>query len=261
MDFNRYSDNYEETTSQATRISGQEQEFFVAIKRIRLLEELHRVGLDPGECSLLDVGCGVGLLEDTLDDAFGSVIGVDVAQDALKVARDRHPHSCFLRYDGTTLPFPNDSFDVSVAVCVMHHVPPPQWRTFLEEMVRVTKADGRVVVFEHNPLNPFTRLVVSRCEYDADASLLRGRKLHRLFKDVGLADQEIRYFLLFPWSGSVWRTIEHMVERVPAGAQYMITGTKVSGAGSTIDTRNRTLRQRIDDKNHRDLNRGGHSDR
>ena len=56
---------------------------------------------------------------------------------------------------GDDIPFPDDAFDLTYSVAVMHHIAePPLVRRTLAEMVRVTRPGGRILVWDHNPLNP-----------------------------------------------------------------------------------------------------------
>src|SRR5437588_7354869 len=87
---------------------------------------------------------------------------------------------------------------LSIAICVLHHVPPPQWVGFLCEMRRVVRPGGLVCLIEHNPFNPLTRLAVARCEFDRDAVLLRAGRMQALMVDAGLHDAESHYFLMLP---------------------------------------------------------------
>jgi hypothetical protein len=75
----------------------------------------------------------------------------------------------------------------ALSFCVLHHVPPTQWVGFLCEMRRVVRPDGLVCLIEHDPLNPLTKLVVARCEFDRDAVLLRAGRA-RALADTGLHD-------------------------------------------------------------------------
>jgi hypothetical protein len=81
-----------------------------------------------------------------------------------------------------------------------------------------------VAVFEHNPLNPLTRLVVSRCEFDDDAVLLRPRRVVELMEGAALAPEETAYLAFFPWRGELFRTAERLLHRIPLGAQYLVAG-------------------------------------
>jgi hypothetical protein len=56
----------------------------------------------------------------------------------------------------------------------------------IAEMARVTRPGGMVAIIEHNPLNPVTRHIVSRCPFDRDAVLLRCGTGARLLAGAGL---------------------------------------------------------------------------
>jgi hypothetical protein len=106
----------------------------------------------------------------------------------------------------------------------MHHVPPADWASFMREMRRVIRPGGLVCVIEHNPWNPLTRLAVNRCEFDADAVLLRAGKTEALMHDAGLLNIKTGFFLMLPWAHSFARRIEHAFSWMPLGAQYMTCG-------------------------------------
>jgi SAM-dependent methyltransferase len=75
-------------------------------------EALSRLlGRGRGRC--LDVGCGGGhFLRKPLEHGW-ELVGVDVSDDQLRVARSRHPGIEFVRADATALPFGDDSFDAA----------------------------------------------------------------------------------------------------------------------------------------------------
>ena len=72
----------------------------------------------------------------------------------MDIARENVKGAKFEWYDGDRLPFGDATFDVVIAICALHHVPTPHRPEFLAELHRVTRQDGLVVIFEHNPLNP-----------------------------------------------------------------------------------------------------------
>jgi hypothetical protein len=84
---------------------------------------------------------------------------------------------------------------------------------------------GLVCVIEHNPLNPLTRLAVSRCEFDRDAVLLGAGKARKLMAAGGLREIGARYFLLLPWDATPARRLEGALGHLPLGAQYAAFGT------------------------------------
>jgi len=157
---------------------------------------------------------------------YSGLIGVDVAPATLSEARRRQPTGRFARYDGGSLPFADETFDLTYTVNVLHHVLPAALASFVAELARVTRPGGLVAVFEHNPWNPITRFVVSRCEFDEDAVLLGQRKLRALLGETGLVECDRRNILFFPCSGRVWSTLERALAWLPFGAQYMVAVRK-----------------------------------
>ena len=79
-------------------------------------------------------------------------------------------------------------------------------------------------MFEHNPVNPLTRLAVSRCEFDEGVELLSRRSTTRLLSESGLVDLEGAYIVFFPSERRPLPTIERWIRRAPLGAQYYVAG-------------------------------------
>ena len=129
-------------------------------------------------------------------------------------------------YDGVELPFESNTFDLSFAICVLHHVEPAQREAFTAEMARVVRPGGLVAVIEHNPLNPLTRLVTSRCAFDEGVVLVRRRRLERLMRGVRLRNTTSRYILFSPWRGDAVEWAERRLGRLPFGAQYITYGNR-----------------------------------
>lgn len=121
----------------------------------------------PDEGSVLDVGCGTGALAARIELAGYQVTGVDPSEGMLKVMKERAPAIDAVVGSGTALPFADDRFDVVYCVAVMHHIAHGgDVRKTLAEMVRVAKPRGRVLVWDHNPRNPYWRLLMARVPQD-----------------------------------------------------------------------------------------------
>jgi len=102
------------------------------------LEELWR---KAGPESILDVGCGEGVLTAQWADQLGSgrIVGIDLDDPKLKAEWDRRQRAN-LDYrveDATNLSFSNGEFDMATAIEVLEHVPDPE-RT-VSEMARVAR--------------------------------------------------------------------------------------------------------------------------
>ncbi len=126
------------------------------------------------------------------------------------------------------MPYRDNQFSLVFTICVMHHVPPPLWTTFVAEMHRVIKPCGLALVFEHNPYNPATQYIVKTCEIDKDAVLLRPGKLRGMFVRAGFAAVHTRSIISVPPAGQFLTGLDTILGYLPFGAQYYLSGLKSS---------------------------------
>jgi SAM-dependent methyltransferase len=218
--------DYVAEVNRSIAFSGAEQDFFTIGKARRVLDLLRRLGETPAEMSLLDIGCGVGLIHRHLASSFRTITGVDVAGEALAAAQAGNPSIRYHRYDGRRLPCADRAFDAAIAICVMHHVPPAQWRDFVAEAWRALRPGGVLMIFEHNPWNPLTRWAVARCAFDFDAVLLNPPRLAKLLREGGFQDIRREFLFFTPFSAAPIQSGEHYLRWCPAGAQYVAYGRR-----------------------------------
>ncbi len=223
-EFDAYSDRYTDTVEKSISFSGLSHDFFQRSKAFMIQDLLALRLKERPRPKLLDVGCGVGALHPLISPMFSSVNGVDVSKDSITRARADNPANLYKDYDGLTLPYDDNSFDMSLSICVMHHVPPAHWTNFMAELTRVVAPGGLVCLIEHNPINPGTRLSVARCPFDADAVLLGIRTMRRRMRDAGLTDVSTRNFVFFPSNKPKYRNLERRLHWLPLGAQYAAIG-------------------------------------
>ena len=115
----------------------------------------------------LDVGCGTGVLASRLAAAGYDMSGVDPSEGMLAVLRARDPDIDAKQASGTALPFPDATFDLVLSVATLHHITAPDdVRRTLGEMVRVSRPGGRILVWDHNPRNPYWRRLMARVPQD-----------------------------------------------------------------------------------------------
>jgi ubiquinone/menaquinone biosynthesis C-methylase UbiE len=233
-EFDEHARSYDEQIERAISFSRREHDFFTKAKVDALLSLVARRLGDPGKLRALDVGCGSGVAHRFLTPRLGALEAADVSPEMLAIAKRANPDVTYHLANGSRLPLPTAEYDLAAATCVIHHVLPPERPPFLSEMARVVRPGGLVVVFEHNPLNPLTRLVVRRVDFDADAELTRMGRLQEHFRASGIPPLESRFIVLFPWRGAVFTTVEQLLRRVPLGAQYYVCGRR-SEATVTAD--------------------------
>ncbi len=91
--------------------------------------------------SILDVGCGEGVLTERFADRLdgGRIVGIDLDDPKLKAEWEtrRRPNLEYRVEEATSLSFADDEFDVATAIEVLEHVPEPE--ATLSEMARVAE--------------------------------------------------------------------------------------------------------------------------
>jgi SAM-dependent methyltransferase len=92
----------------------------------------------------LDVATGPGYVAAHAAERGASVVGLDLAEAMVELARSRCPEIEFVRGDAEELPFPDGSFGAVVANFMILHVARPD--RAVAEAFRVLAADGRVAL-------------------------------------------------------------------------------------------------------------------
>ena len=98
---------------------------------------------------VLDVACGTGYGSDYLAETASKVVGVDVDAATIAAASTRYPRSnlCFLIGQADRIPFHDArDFDVVVSFETIEHLDSEQQDRFLDEVRRVLKADGMLLI-------------------------------------------------------------------------------------------------------------------
>jgi ubiquinone/menaquinone biosynthesis C-methylase UbiE len=103
---------------------------------------------------ILDVGCGTGYFVRMLAEiagAQGSVVGVDAAPEMIAHASSRSRSAANVSFEvgsAGALSFPAASFDVVVSSLTMHHVAPAEQLAAVQEMRRVLRPGGALLIAE-----------------------------------------------------------------------------------------------------------------
>ena len=223
-EFDEYQDSYRSEVEAALPFGALDLDRFTKAKADILVDLARRRLGAPERLTALDVGCGTGETDRFLAGRLGELHGVDTSAALVERARSAVPEVTYRSYEGGALPYDDSTFDLAFAINVMHHVPPPEWGAVAAELARVARPGGLVAVFEHNPLNPLTRRVISRCAFDEDAVLLSRRRAQGLLAAAGAEEPEARYILFVPVSARWARSMERPLRWVPLGAQYYVAG-------------------------------------
>jgi len=229
-----YPNRYGEDVNRSIGFSGLGVDLFARGKADNIVETLDRFSpAHAAGAQCLDIGCGIGILHPLIAPRVASLSGADVSAEAIATARAANPTIDYRSYEGERLPYADASFDFCSTVCVMHHVPSPSWPAFVAEAWRVTKPGGLFAVYEHNPINPLTRVAVWRCPFDHDAVLLRARVVIDLLEAQGFEIVAREYLFFVPADARWARRADRALKWLPLGAQYMVCARRPLHGRST----------------------------
>ena len=214
--FDDYASSYRDLHTRSVAASGEDPEYFHRYK----LACLERLGFTSGD-RILDFGCGIGNLTTHLGQKFRQVHGFDPSHRSLGVCRERAPTAVLHEREED---IPPQFFDGAILSGVLHHVPPAERQALLTRVRGHLRPTGRVILFEHNPLNPLTRKAVRDCPFDDDAILLWPWKIPPLLLASGFRRPRLDFIVFFPRQLALLRPLEPRLHRLFLGAQTMTVG-------------------------------------
>ncbi len=101
------------------------------------------------DSKILDVGIGDGGLA-SLYHTNQNIVGIDISSNMLKIAKQRAPYVKLVSGDGQHLPFGDETFSCVVSSETMYYADNPIY--FLQELYRVIRKGGRVIIISRNEL-------------------------------------------------------------------------------------------------------------
>lgn len=196
------------------------------------IQKLEWVSSFPG-VSLLDFGCNSGeLCFDLLKlKPEMDLFGIDESVEAISIARDLANNS------GSNINFAfnlneisiEKKFDIITLFNVLHHVEEAKREALISTLIQLLNPGGKLLIWEHNPLNPVTRYLVKVCPFDAGVVLVKIKWLVPLLKQNKVNCYYLEYVNIVPprWHKIVmFRWLESLLKRFPFGAQYRVAVTK-----------------------------------
>jgi SAM-dependent methyltransferase len=185
-------------------------------KRTALVREILPFG-----GTVLDVGCGTGALAGWIQRSGFDVVGVDASAGMLGEALDNGVGAVYAAYS-TALPFEDGAFDLALTVATMHHLETPERvAATIAEMGRVVRSGGAVLIWDHNPLNPYWPILMKRVPQDhGDERLVSIWEILDATRAAGLQPERAARLGLVPdfmplMLMPLWTRVEAAVEANP----------------------------------------------
>jgi ubiquinone/menaquinone biosynthesis C-methylase UbiE len=111
---------------------------------VKLLEEL--VERLPHGARVLDVGCGAGIPVTRFLVRHFSVLGIDISEEQINLARVSVPSATFIRKDMTRLGLDDASFEAIVSFYAIFHLPHTEYAQVFTNFFRLLKPGGLLLV-------------------------------------------------------------------------------------------------------------------
>lgn len=123
------------------------------------------LAIDATDKSVLDVATGTGSLAIALSPKAKKVVGIDLSDKMLAVARKK-THTgdlTFLQMDASRMDFPDGTFDIVTISLGLHDMPLEVRTLVMQEAKRVLRKDGKLYILEYDlPPHRLSARIASR---------------------------------------------------------------------------------------------------
>jgi SAM-dependent methyltransferase len=224
-EFDEFADDYDAALVKGISVSGESKDFFAEGRVNWLTKRLARIRFVPSR--ILDFGCGTGSATPFLKQlpGFDSLVGLEVSPKSIQVAEKLHgaPN---VRFQLSSEYVPCGHEDLAFCNGVFHHIPPKERVGAMGYVRDALRPGGLFALWENNPWNPGTRVVMSRIPFDREAIPLPYRETVRLLKEAGFEIASVDFLFYFPRALKFLRWLEPLGVKIPLGAQYQVLARK-----------------------------------
>lgn len=225
-------DEYDAMLARGLQLTGEDKHYFMR-GRLDLLHQLLPAEFSPGR--ILDFGCGTGDTTAALAALFPSarLTGVDTATRAIAHAAETHGGERMVFCPVAELG-EHGEYDLCYVNGVFHHIRPEFRSEALGHIRAALRPDGIFAMFENNPWNPGTRLVMRRIAFDRDAQTISPRAATGLLRSSGFdVEGAGRHLFFFPAALRALRGLEPYLRWLPFGGQYVVLGRPSEAPGAS----------------------------
>lgn len=210
--------------AQGLKLSGETKDYFIRGRLDDLKKHL------PGEFQprkILDYGCGLGETSHFLSELFPNahVTGAETSLNAIEHAKSKYKKKSVAFIPAEELP-QHGPYDLCYTNGVFHHIEPQNRAAALKQIHQSLNPGGVFALFENNPWNPGTQMVMHHIPFDRDAQMLSFLQAKRILRESGFQSSRTRFLFYFPKALGFLRFLEPLGAHIPLGAQYYILSVK-----------------------------------
>ena len=158
---------------------------------------------------VLDIGCGDCFFTEMLEREFFDVTGIDYSALALSLGKDKAPDVKTVLADARDLPLKDESVDAVCLVETLEHNPFADGAKIIEEVYRVLKKNGSLVLTVPSTNLPLSAKHYTHYETRTLSAVLNGfseKSIEGIWKqDTGLFGQLLRLSSNRHWRIPLWK--------------------------------------------------------
>jgi ubiquinone/menaquinone biosynthesis C-methylase UbiE len=180
-------------------------------------------GFSPGGTRALDFGCGMGRMANALAQYYETVLGVDISDEMLRLAREnrRTGNIEFAQALGPPIGEPDGSFHLVYSTIAVQHIAPPFNLETISDLFRLCAAGGYVL---------FDAPSHKQCPTDGDPGagifLVPFQAVLKRAQERGL---ELIALRNFPATSA--RHYQYLFQKPSPAYDYTTSGSKSDGPG------------------------------
>lgn len=168
--------------------------FFIGGERQLRERVVTLAGLRRGNY-VLDVGCGTGTMAAMMAQrvgAEGQVVGIDLSPRMIEIAtrKAQMAQLTFLQANAEDVPYPDNYFHTVTIIFALHEMPRAARGNTLNEIYRVLKPGGRLVVVDYYEPRSWSRRAIVRLLMLMEGATAKDLLTSGLFNEIKLASFE-----------------------------------------------------------------------
>ena len=181
-----------------------------------ILNQLNKKNIK--KLDILDIGCGGGLVSESLAKLGGNITGIDFVESNIKIAKlHAKKNGLNIKYlckDVEKFQF-NKKFDIIIAFEVLEHL--DNWKDFLKNIKRNLKQNGRLIVstINRNIISKYTAITIAENilnwipvgTHDYD-KFIKPTEIKSFLEKEGFSFKDIKGLIFNPLVNS-WRLSEN----------------------------------------------------